>query len=114
MNKNSIMKKETNNTTQNESIIQKALRVGGFVFPQTPGEVEEFERQFGNTELFLPEKLKNLDFMDLNTTEPSFQQDLAPVAPNLAMAAREGSKLPDEMLERMRLDRAALKANKDK
>lgn len=114
-NKYTNMKKEKNSNLQNEKIIQKALRIGGFVIPQTPDEVEDYEKQFGNTEIILPDRLKNLDFMDSNVAEviPKEKQKIAS-RPTIAMAAREGSELPQEILDRMKLDRAALKGKTKK
>lgn len=103
------MKKQNRNNIENnqEQLIQDALRTGGFTFPQTVAEVEAFEKNFGNTDISLPEHLKVPNFIakgkakrDLKTQVISMQHD------NFAVAAREGApKLSDEVRKKMQEDR---------
>ncbi len=109
------MKKENSNLNeiQQEKLIQKTLRTGGFLFPETPEEVVEFEKQFGNTDVLLPEELREPTFLN------SKRNNIVKIKPvvtkgNLAMAAREGSKLPDELLGQMKKHREQAKRNKKK
>lgn len=99
---------------EREEMIQKALRTGGFIFPQTPEEVEDFEKQIGNTDIILPEQLQNLDFMNADKNTVNSNSSEVVESSNFAMAAREGSEIPEDILEKMKFDRAAFKRNKNK
>ncbi len=109
------MKKDNSNLndTQQEKLIQKTLRTGGFLFPETPEEVVEFEKQFGNTDILLPEELRDPTFLN-SKREKIIKKSPIAIKGNLAMAARDGSKLPDELLEEMKKHRERAKMNKKK
>jgi hypothetical protein len=98
-----------NNPSKNEShspkknkLIEKALRVGGYSFPQTIDEVSEFERLYGTTDVILPPELQEPFFLyahfELNPKiNASPDQKTA-----ISMAAREGSSiLPVEIKSRI-------------
>ena len=106
------MKKNTGNTNEakQEKLIQKAFRKGGFLFPETPEEVAEFEKRFGNTDIILPDELREPTFLT-SKRSTSAKKKLSEKSENLAMAAREGSQLPDEVLKKMKEDRDKAKRN---
>lgn len=91
---------------QQEKMIEKSLRTGGFIFPETVDEVKEFERIFGTTDVILPTELQEPSFL---YTQPKKggKAIVAKLQPeNLAMVARDGfSQLPDEIKKRMAQDR---------
>lgn len=100
------MKNELNLENQNskhESIIQHALKTGGFLFPESVEEVEAFERAFGSTDFILPEELQEPVFLYASDIEVS----KACLANNelIAMAAREGKDLPDHIKIKMKRER---------
>ena len=106
------MKKSIENNideSKKEKIIQQALRTGGYLFPETPEEVSEFEKRFGNTDMIIPEELHEAPHpkvRQLKTSKISKKDE------NLAFAAREGSRLPDSILKKMKEDRGKSKKNK--
>lgn len=104
--------KKGNNHSQ-ESIIQKTLRTSGFIFPETPEEVNEFENQFGTTDVDVPNQLKDLSFMDNRTSSKlSKVLDNKFSITNLAMVARGGMELPNDIIEKMKNDRESIKKKK--
>lgn len=93
--------------TQQEKMIEKALRTGGFIFPETIDEVKEFERIYGTTDVILPAELQEPNFLYTQARKIG-KAKVATLHPeNLAMAAREGSnhQLPDDIKKRMAEDR---------
>jgi hypothetical protein len=108
------MKKTTDNNTNikiQEEMIEKALREGGFLFPETPEEVAEFEKKFGSTDVILPEDLRQAPHPKKNRVVKLNKQEKQQ---NLAMAAREGSQLPEEIQKKMKEDREKAKKAKKK
>lgn len=103
------MKKKNSNSieAEQEQLIQNALRAGGFVFPQTVAEVEAFEKNFGTTDVTLPEHLKVPDFIAQGKSKKYLQaQVIAMQEENFAVAAREGApKLSEEVRKKMQEDR---------
>jgi hypothetical protein len=103
------MKKQitTHTESQKEELIQDALRTGGFLFPQTVAEVEEFEKKFGTTNVPLPEELKIPHFLEKAKSKKTAKAKTTAVEnEHFSMAARDGApKLPDEILRRMEEDR---------
>jgi hypothetical protein len=103
-----------------EELIQNALRTGGFLFPKTVAEVEEFEKKFGITNVTLPEDLQVPNFLHNKTKKPTKAKVIGIQGKNFAMAAREENtlKLSEETLALMEEDRkkadAALRKNKKK
>ncbi len=93
--------------TKKEQMIQDALRTGGFLFPQTVAEVERFEKNFGTTQVPLPEHLKVPSFLKKSkTTKRNHSVTIATNKENFAVAAREGAPdLPKDILQRMEDDR---------
>ncbi|MFV0599917.1 MAG: hypothetical protein ACK5M0_09390 [Bacteroidales bacterium] len=49
---------------EQEKIIKRILKTGGYLFPETVQEVIEYEKKYGTTEIVLPEELRNLDFLN--------------------------------------------------
>ena len=96
----------TQNQKQQEGTIQKALKTGGFLFPETVNEVIEFEKVFGNTDVILPEDLQQPLFLERSSKITSTLTIVSPQEENLAMAAREGAiKITAEVRKRMEADR---------
>ena len=100
------MKKNFKNNSQKhqqEKIIEKALRTGGFIFPETVDEVKEFERIFGSTDVIIPDELKVPNF--LSSASPlNLSPKISTIkSDNFAIAAREGTKeeLPEFIKKRM-------------
>lgn len=82
-------------------IIEKALKTGGFLFPETVEEVLEFERLFGTTEVILPPELDEPKFLNSKFTNGNVIVMKTPCN-NFAMAAREASsKLPKEIEDKI-------------
>jgi len=103
------MKKIVNGNSkeiQQEKVIEKAFRTGGFIFPETIEEVKEFERIYGITNVILPVELQEPSFLYSQANESSKSKSVILLPENLAMAARGGSNhLPDEIKKRMEKDR---------
>lgn len=102
------MKKSKTTETQNqqERMIQKALKTGGFLFPETLDEMIEFEKNFGDTDVILPEDLQYPSFLEEPVKKISKTKTVSLLSENLAFAAREGSaKITEEVRKRMEADR---------
>lgn len=95
------MKKQNRNNIENkqEQLIQAALRTGGFLFPQTVAEVDAFEKNFGTTDVTLPEHLKVPNFIAKGKSKKELKaQVIAMQQDNFAVAAREGApKLSEDV-----------------
>jgi hypothetical protein len=93
--------------TKKEQMIQDALRTGGFLFPQTVAEVEKFEKNFGTTQVPLPEHLKVPPFLKKAKSSKVIHAAVNNRnKENFAVAAREGApKLPEDILQKMEDDR---------
>jgi len=98
------MKKTNSNKAlakHQERIIEKALKTGGFIFPQTVEEVKEFERIYGTTDMILPVKLQTPTFLDSLDKKEHNSRVVKFPCEDFAMAAREGSKsLPTEVRQK--------------
>ena len=103
--------KENANDKKKDKMIQQALRTGGFLFPETPEEVVEFEKRFGHTDVILPEDLREAPLPNKNSALKLTPREKKE---NLAMAAREGSQLPDEVIKKMKEDREKARKRKKK
>ena len=102
-----------NQDSKKEEIIQHALKTGGFLFPTTVKEVEEYELAFGSTDIILPEDLRATDFLFSNNEEISCENKV----PNdtIAMAARDGKdSVPDHIKDRMKQERENARRNENK
>jgi hypothetical protein len=98
--------KDNSKETQQEKMIEKALRTGGFIFPETVEEVKEFERIYGKTDVMMPTELQEPDFLYSQKKKIGKIKMVTLHSENLAMAAREGSNhMPDEIKFRMAEDR---------
>lgn len=95
-------KKSTANTE--DLTIEFVLKTNGFLFPETVEEVIEFEKNFGNTNVILPNSLETPDFLYTKKSNSTIIQSAQPE--NLAMAARNGKNtIPNDVLEIMKSDR---------
>lgn len=91
---------------QQERVIKKALRTGGFLFPETVDEVIEYEKSFGDTDVILPGDLQQPLFLETPSKKTSKEKIVALNEEKLAMAARVGSaKITDEVRKKMEVDR---------
>ena len=98
---------------QKEKIIEKALKTGGFIFPQTVNEVKEFERLYGATDVILPTELESPTFLDSSKKSGSNSRVVKFPTEDFAMAAREGSNsLPPEVKQKIVDDIKASEAKK--
>jgi hypothetical protein len=102
------MKLNKKSDTELEKSLNKALKSFGLLFPSTEEEVIEYEKRCGNTEIIMPEDLREPDFLysnerSLKVVELKFDYE------NVALAAREsmGNSIPNDVRERMNKDRAA-------
>jgi hypothetical protein len=95
------MKRKTKRNSKNnfqERVIEKALRIGGFIFPTFIDEVKEFERIYGKTEIILPPELQESTVLESNTSVRNKTKKAKLILENFAMAAREGTpKIPTEI-----------------
>ena len=110
-----IMKKApvTNNEIQQEKSIQKAFQEGMFLFPETPEDVAEFEKKFGSTDIILPDELQEPTFITSKRKE-SIKKSSTEIKENFAMAAREGSSVPKDILKSMKEHRDKARQKKKK
>jgi hypothetical protein len=84
--------------SQQNKLIEQALKTNGFLFPTTVEEVNEFERIYGTTDVILPCELQEPFFLPSTSKKRSGYIVEKIPADNFAMAAREGStELPKEM-----------------
>jgi len=96
-----------------EKMINKALRTGGFIFPETIDEVKEFERIYGKTDVILPAELQEPDFLYSKSKEKGHPKVANLDSENLAMAARKGiNQLPEEIISKMKKDRKRVEAKR--
>lgn len=92
--------------TQQELQIQRVLRTGGFLFPETIEEVKEFEKNFGDTDVILPEDLRTPNFLDKKVNDSPKIIVASINHENYSVAAREGSQdLPESIRLKMEEDR---------
>src|SRR5262245_26443855 len=99
------MKKVTKNDStdpKKRNLIEKALRYGGYSFPQTIDEVSEFERLFGSTDVLLPPDLQEPFFLyamlDSNPESNKMEDQRA----KFSLAAREASsQLPEDIVNKI-------------
>jgi hypothetical protein len=95
-----------NQSQKQEAIIQKALKTGGFLFPETVDEVIEFEKSFGNTDVILPEDLQQPLFLEVISKKASKAKIIPLHEEKLALAARDGSaQITEEVRKKMETDR---------
>ena len=90
--------KDNSKNSHQDKLILKALRTGGFLFPESIDEVKEFERIYGKTDIILPPELQDPTFLERKLKIWSNTKNVKFPSENFAMAAREGSsKLPNEI-----------------
>ena len=93
-----------------EEIIQHALRIGGFLFPTTISEVENYELSYGSTDIILPEELQEPDFLFNEHERTSINNESIET---IAMAARDGiDAIPEHIKKRMKQEREIARRNK--
>lgn len=90
------------------------LQAAGWLFPETPWEVEKIEKELEHNRVTLPGSISdatkaynlmqrslNTDLLKIHSTN-STNED---IRINLAHAAREGGDISEDLAERMRKDR---------
>ncbi|RIH66187.1 hypothetical protein D1164_04555 [Mariniphaga sediminis] len=111
------MKKQSNSKyqdSQKEMNIQRALRTGGFLFPENVDEVEEYELLYGNTDFILPEELQEPVFLDTKKSEDIIFPDTTNTV-RVTMAARDGKNfIPEHIKEKMKQERDIARSKKNK
>jgi len=91
--------------SQQIKMIEKALKTGGFIFPDTVEQVLEFERLYGTTDIILPYELQEPSFLYSETKINHGSKNVSTHAENFAMAARSGSKeMPKEIQQQIIAD----------
>ena len=92
-----------------EAVVLRVLRATGRIVPQTEEEVAQAEAQLEGVEVTLPERLRTPPTSPADRLEePSPGATEIPATPaseSLARAARNGSSIPPEVVERMGRDR---------
>ena len=94
------MKKNEKKTADSRGlVIEKALRLSGFIFPQTVEQVKEFERIYGDTDILLPPDLNEPNFLYERKGKKHIQiEDQC----RFAMAARAGSNsIPPDVKQKI-------------
>jgi len=102
-----------------EQAVFEAMRLGGWILPQTPAEVLQAEKGLSESPVTLPEGLADpyavLD-RPRRTIHFGWQTGArhdTSVEQNLAQAAREGGEIPPEVRKRMQKDRRAAEGKAD-
>jgi len=99
-----------NRDSKNEEIIQHALKTGGFLFPTTISEVDNYELNYGSTDVILPEELQVPDFLFNNSGKKLINNESGET---IAMAARDGiDTIPKYIQKRMKQEREIARRNK--
>lgn len=101
---NKMMNTNNLDQKQQEEIIQRTLKTGGFLFPESVEEVEAYERVFGETNFMLPEDLQEPFFLDfeIDVKKPTVTLNNFNI---IAMAARDGKEIPENIKEKMKKER---------
>lgn len=101
--------------------VYDAMRRAGFVYPDTPEEVEKVERELAENPVLLPDQLADVSrvFDVISRPSATNAKDTIRLPENpeirigLARAAREGQELSEDLIQRMRQDRKAAEGNED-
>lgn len=100
--------------------IREAMRLEGWLIPETVEDVLKAEREFESNAISLPAELRDVSAVFRNAERPLKLVRSLPhaisesVMENLARAARNGSPLTAEIEERMQQDRARAERKHDK
>jgi hypothetical protein len=90
--------------------IRAALRTEGLLVPQTFEEVRRFEEELARNPVEVPAHLLTAEWLFGSSQKtdnlPPSATAASPASSNLAMAAREGSEIPEDVANRMLMDRA--------
>jgi hypothetical protein len=92
-----------------DEAFDKAMRTFGYLFPETEDELESLKAKIANNNIELPKELDNpYDILKRGkiTTISAFNiSDDSTIEENMAMAAREGKILSEDIINRMNQDR---------
>lgn len=100
--------------TEFDKDVYEALRAAGWMFPETPIEVEKIEQELAENSVELPEHLADAARVFNMIRPPLADNNVDKVLPfprsneissNLARAAREGGNISKDIAERMQQDR---------
>jgi uncharacterized protein YneF (UPF0154 family) len=99
-----------NNQTDFESNLHKALKKHGYNLPESEDEIEESEKALNEQNLpempkYLDDPIKILERGRIKTIEFDSPTINADAIRNLAMAAREGRKISEDVKKQMEKDR---------
>lgn len=108
-----MSKEELNNSNEEDSRVDdsfhSALKKFGYVFPETEEELEHLKATVSRKKIQIPDELndpfqilKKGKVTTLNSFNVSEDQE---IEENLAMAAREGKEIPEDILSQMEQDR---------
>lgn len=97
--------KENTLKSQQERLIEKTLRAGGFTFPETVEEVREFERIFGTTDITMPDELNDTSFLYNSNKNSAKKALVAPISVFAAAARGASSHLSEAVKKQMESDR---------
>lgn len=110
------MDKYQNNANQDKAF-HKALKKGGYIFPETDEELLNFEISISKMKFHIPEELNNpLKILKRGKIDKVHEFNTfydEQVEGNLAQAARDGSNITDEVWLQMEKDRKKAEETKD-
>ncbi|AYL96535.1 hypothetical protein [Mucilaginibacter celer] len=85
------------------------LRTNGYLFPETINEVSEYEKRFGDTDIILPDDMREPTFLEkaLSKVQGNKLTAIKNKDDNFAIAARleKGTELPERIKKKMDEDR---------
>lgn len=97
-----------------DRLVYEALLLSGRVAPTTTDEVEIAMSGFDESSITVPPELLSLDAILEGTFEPARSNEpevRADVVSGLACAARNGTDIPEEVRQRMNMDRKKAEEN---
>jgi hypothetical protein len=98
-----------------EHYVQEGLKSLGYAFPETDEQMAVFEKRVSMQSL--PEEFQSPDFVFNNerkTIVVSFQNPINEAAEsNWAIAARDGKDLPNDILNKMKQDKANARSKRN-
>jgi hypothetical protein len=103
------MTKKNYNNVDFEEEFRNSLKSNGYLFPTKDAQVEYFLEH--SNPMPLPEKYKTPDFIfkrnliDINPLEKALKKEHNQDAEDWAIAARNGKKLPQYILDKMKADK---------
>lgn len=116
MENGSTFNENRSNDDKIDDCLMKSLKTHGFIFSDTEDEIEEFYLEFLLKKTSLPHDLRDSSSVfKASEAKEAKVFNLPPnrlIVENLAQAARDGSNISDEILEKMKRDRIASEESK--